>query len=190
MLSSLSSPFQKHPNRSQVSNNSLSLVAYKDFQSFQFLATKGALFHCSCTLLHALLSAHFHSDPNLSHLIWDGEGSHPRLHRGGRLSHRHLPPPPPSPPLVWQAQRLRWNHHHPPVAGGQEVLLSLCHFVFKLSLNCLLCLLFASAAKPVLARISRNSCPGFFFSTEVVFVPGLSSLLFLVSILLLSVESQ
>ena len=97
--------------------------------------------------------------------------------------------PPPSPP--------RWSSLSPPSSSSSSfssssltssktsmkspsssrcwravsVLLSLCHFVFKLSLNCLLCLLFASAAKPVLARISRNSSPGFFSRQKLFLCP-------------------
>ena len=116
--------------------------------------------------------------------------------------------PPPSPP--------RWSSLSPPSSSSSSfssssltssktsmkspsssrcwragsVLLSLCHFVFKLSLNCLLCLLFASAAKPVFVLEFLEIPVRAFFLDRSFVVPGLSSLLFLVSILLLSVESQ
>ena len=84
--------------------------------------------------------------------------------------------PPPSPP--------RWSSLSPPSCSSSSssltsskilmkspsfsccwragsVLLSLCHFVFKLSLNCLLALR-VSCKTSVRARISRNSCQGLF----------------------------
>ena len=120
------------------------------------------------------------------HLSWDGEAGDPRLHHGGvRLPHRHLLPPPPPPPLVWQDQR---NHHHPP-AGGQEVYY--CHFVTvlfsKLSSNWLLSLLFLTAGKTSVGfnfyRFKSWLCLTVDFSVS-------SFLVFLLSILLLSMESQ